>query len=62
MAWKDELELNVGVNYTAHSGSKKSHDGMIKVYYCRRSSVAKTPGASCNKRVEKSQEAGSVLI
>lgn len=55
MSWKDEVEMNIGVNYTAHSGSNTTRDGLKKIYYCRRSGVKKASGDSCNKRAEKSQ-------
>ncbi|KAK7069435.1 hypothetical protein SK128_010405, partial [Halocaridina rubra] len=55
MAWKDELEMDVGVNYTAHSGAWKSADGFRMIYYCQRSGVKKTGQYADNKHAEKSQ-------
>lgn len=54
MAWKDALEMEVGVNYTSHTGNKKSVDSTKTIYYCRRSGVQKS-SKSTHKRAEKSQ-------
>ncbi|XP_050687812.1 uncharacterized protein LOC126981136 [Eriocheir sinensis] len=54
MAWKDALEMEVGVNYTSHTGNKKSVDSTKTIYYCRRSGVQKS-SKSTHKHAEKSQ-------
>ncbi|XP_050710017.1 uncharacterized protein LOC126994788, partial [Eriocheir sinensis] len=48
------MELDIGVNYTAHSGPKKSCDGTKQIFYCRRSGVQSTK-ISSKSRAEKSQ-------
>ncbi|XP_050739065.1 uncharacterized protein LOC127009731 isoform X2 [Eriocheir sinensis] len=54
LRWKDCMELDIGVNYTAHSGPKKSCDGTKQIFYCRRSGVQSTK-ISSKSRAEKSQ-------
>lgn len=48
------MELDIGVNYTAHSRPKKSCDGTKQIFYCRRSGVQSTK-ISSKSRAEKSQ-------
>ena len=56
MEWKNKLEKDIGVNYTLHSGSKRTPYGSKQVYYCRRSGTERVSSHNeGNKRARKSQ-------
>ncbi|KAK3891235.1 hypothetical protein Pcinc_004875 [Petrolisthes cinctipes] len=56
LAWKGSLEMDVGVNYTAHAGSWHTGEGIKQIFYCRRSGVKpSSQDISKKKRAEKKQ-------
>ena len=58
MEWKNKLEKDIGVNYTLHSGSKRTPYGSKQIYHCRGSGTERVSNEG-NKPAGKSQ--GSYL-
>ncbi|KAG0712214.1 hypothetical protein GWK47_018991 [Chionoecetes opilio] len=47
--------MDIGVNYTAHSGPRNTCDGIKQIFYCRRSGVKSTKIHGKRQRAEKRQ-------
>ncbi|KAK4295181.1 hypothetical protein Pmani_032237 [Petrolisthes manimaculis] len=56
LAWKGSVEMEVGVNYTAHAGSWRTGEGSKQIFYCRRSGVKPATQDTCTSKKKRAQK------